>query len=137
MSTYDYAVLVALYMIVSLQGKNILKNFKLQRGSTTDALAHGVVFIGLLYLVGILSRRVATYNFNKRDYDEYCRPDENGELNPVPDKGEECYQDYREKKKESQAAAAVTSARRPRRGERKSSRKNVTNKMSVDTRGFN
>ena len=69
MSTYDYTVLVALYMIVSLQGRNLLKSLKLSRyvqsGTATDALVHGVVFIGLLYLVGILSKRVAMYKPNQ------------------------------------------------------------------------
>ena len=70
MSTYDYAVLVALYMIVSLQGRNLLKSLKLgryvQSGTATDALVHGVVFIGLLYLVGMLSKRVAMYKPNQK-----------------------------------------------------------------------
>ena len=49
----------------------------------TDALVHGVVFIGLLYLVGKLSRRVATYKkafiknvsmeqFNEPEIDQYA-----------------------------------------------------------------
>ena len=65
MSIKDYAVLVALYMIVSLQGRNLLKGLKLNKfvkaNSAQDALVHGLVFIGLLYLVGMLSRKVAGY----------------------------------------------------------------------------
>ena len=65
MSIQDYAVLVALYMIVSLQGRNLLKGLKLNKfvkaNSVQDALVHGIVFIGLLYIVGMLSRRVAMY----------------------------------------------------------------------------
>jgi hypothetical protein len=71
MSVKDYAVLVALYMIVSLQGKNLLKGLKLNKlvkaNSTQDALVHGIVFIGLLYLVGMLTKRVANYNSKSDD----------------------------------------------------------------------
>ena len=106
MSIQDYAVLVALYMVVSLQGKNILKNFKLQRGSTQDALAHGIVFIGLLYLVGILSRRVAMYSDY---YIERCRPDETGQIKPVFGNKKYC-EKWFEKYKEKDAAAAAAAA---------------------------
>lgn len=66
MSIKDNAVLIALYMVVSIQGRNLLKGLKLNKmvkaNSVQDALVHGLVFVGLLYLVGMLSRKVTGYN---------------------------------------------------------------------------
>ena len=62
LSTFDYAVLVALYMLVSLQGGQLLKRIKFKRGNSTNALLLGLLFIGLLYVVNVFSRQVASYN---------------------------------------------------------------------------
>ena len=54
---------VALYMVVALQGRNLLKMLNLSKmvpaNSVQDALVHGLVFVILLYLVGMLRRRFA------------------------------------------------------------------------------
>ena len=71
LSTFDYAVLVALYMLVSLQGGQLLKNLKLNKiagnlpmnSNSANALLLGLLFVVILYVVNVFSRQVANYDF--------------------------------------------------------------------------
>ena len=69
LSVFDYTVLVVLYMLVSLRGDQMLRLVKFNKlanalpfdRASSSALLHGLLFVALIFLIGVFSRKVATY----------------------------------------------------------------------------